>query len=163
MGKKINKAMIPAFSIVEVIVSLVITAIIVGLIFGIFTILNEQLFRLKDNNKQVTDYNRLSFSCTKAMFDSETIYQVNDRICFKTHNGEEIFLYKENQLIIRTWDNYSDTFDIPAKKIILDTLFNSEKSKSFLKMELLLDLNNKEVPLRFYKPIYANQLITWKK
>ena len=55
MNKKYSVA---AFSIIETVVSLVITAIVMGLIFLIFSILSERMIDFKQQNEDIADLNR---------------------------------------------------------------------------------------------------------
>lgn len=158
-----NNHYIKAFSIVEVMVSMVITAIIVGLIFGVFTIVSEQIMTFKKENEQTADFNRLSYSLSKAVFDSEKMIARENGVFFQTYDGDTIFYQKEEAYLIRKAPTFTDTFKIQLNEIRIDSVFNSKKSKVFQKLELQLIINENNVPLRFYKPIYANQLILWKE
>ncbi|NHN27978.1 prepilin-type N-terminal cleavage/methylation domain-containing protein [Flavobacterium jejuense] len=158
-----NSNYIKAFSIVEVMVSMVITAIIVGLIFGVFTIVSEQILAFKKENEQTADFNRLSYSLNKAVFDSEKMMVRENGVYFQTYDGDTVFYQKEETYFIRKAQNFTDTFKIQINEIRMDSLFNSKKSKVFQKLELQLVINKNIIPLRFYKPIYANQLILWKE
>lgn len=158
-----NSNYIKAFSIVEVMVSMVITAIIVGLIFGIFTIVSEQILAFKKENEQTSDFNRLSYSLSKAVFDSEKMITRENGVYFQTYDGDTISYQKEETYLIRKASTFTDTFKIQLNEIRIDSVFNSKKSKVFQKLELQLFINESNIPLRFYKPIYANQLILWKE
>lgn len=158
-----NNNYIKAFSIVEVMVSMVITAIIVGLIFGIFTIVSEQILSFKKENEQTSDFNRLSYSLNKAVFDSEKMIARTNGVYFQTYDGDTISYQKEEEYLIRKAQTFTDTFKLQLNEIRVDSVFNASKSKVFQKLELDLLINENTVPLRFYKPIYANQLILWKE
>lgn len=158
-----NSKYIQAFSIVEVMVSMVITAIIVGLIFGVFTIISEQIVAFKKENEQTADFNRLSYSLNKAVFDSEKMTARINGVYFQTYDGDTILYQKEETYLIRKAQKFTDTFKLQLNEIRVDSVFNSSKSKVFQKLELELFINENTIPLRFYKPIYANQLILWKE
>ena len=158
-----NNNYIKAFSIVEVMVSMVITAIIVGLIFGIFTIVSEQILDFKKENEQTSDFNRLSYSLNKAVFDSEKMIARTNGVYFQTYDGDTISYQKEEDYLVRKVQTFTDTFKLQLNEIRVDSVFNTTKSKVFQKLELKLFINENTVPLRFYKPIYANQLILWKE
>ena len=84
-------------------------------------------------------------------------------VYFQTYDGDTIFYQKEEAYLIRKVPTFTDTFKIQLNEIRIDSVFNSKKSKVFQKLELQLIINENNVPLRFYKPIYANQLILWKE
>lgn len=158
-----NNKYIAAFSIVEVMVSMVITAIIIGLIFGVFTIVSEQILKFKKENEQTADFNRLSYSLNKAIFDSEKMVARENRLYFQTYDGDTIAYQKEGDYLIRKAQTFTDTFKLNLNRIHLDSVYSSTKNKVFQKLELELLINEDLIPLRFYKPIYANQLILWEK
>lgn len=158
-----NKNYIAAFSIVEIMVSMVITAIVVGLIFGVFTIVSEQIIEFKKENEQTADFNRLSYSLNKAVFDSEKMITRENGIYFQTYDGDTILYKKEDAYLIRKAQTFTDTFRLELQTMRIDSVYNEKKSKVFQKLELELLIHEKSVPLRFYKPIYANQLILWKE
>jgi len=158
-----NKNYIAAFSIVEVMVSMVITAIIVGLIFGVFTIVSEQILEFKKENEQTADFNRLTYSLSKAVFESEKMITRDNGVYFQTYDGDTILYQKEETYLIRKAQTFTDTFKLDFQAIHIDSIYNTKRSKVFQKLELELLIHEKNVPLRFYKPIYANQLILWKE
>ena len=158
-----SKRYMAAFSIVEVMVSLVITAIIVGLIFGIFTIVSKQIMDFKKENEQTADFNRLSYSLNKTIFDCEKMTLKKNGIAFQTYDGDTLFYQKEGAVFLRKSKTFIDTFAIQINRIDMDSISNAAKSKVFQKLEIDILINNEEIPLRLYKPIYANQLILWGK
>lgn len=158
-----NKHYIQAFSIVEVMVSLVITAIVVGLIFGVFTIVSQQILEFKRENEQTADFNRLSYSLSKSVFDSEKMIARDNGVYFQNYDGDTVFYQKEDTYLIRKAQTFTDTFRIALNTIRVDSVYNAKRSKVFQKLELELLINEEPVPFRFYKPIYANQLILWKE
>ena len=158
-----NKNYIAAFSIVEVMVSMVITAIIVGLIFGVFTIVSEQILEFKKENEQTADFNRLTYSLNKAVFESEKMIARDNGVYFQRYDGDTILYQKTDNYLIRKAQTFTDTFKLDFQAIQIDSIYNTKRSKVFQKLELELLIHEKSIPLRFYKPIYANQLILWKE
>lgn len=55
-----SKNSISAFSLIEAIVSMAITAIIMGFFFVIFSIVTERMLDYKNQNELVNDLNRLT-------------------------------------------------------------------------------------------------------
>lgn len=154
-----NKHNIPAFSIVEAMVSMVLTAIIIGLVFGIFTIVSEQLYDFKEQNQYTSDFNRLSYSMNKSVFESDKMIQNENEIIFLGYNGDSVVFVKNEDYILRSHKTFKDTFQLKVSEIIIDSVYNSNKSKVFQKIAFDVLLNEQRIPLHFYKPVYANQLI----
>ncbi|MFH6996248.1 hypothetical protein ACHRWY_27615, partial [Flavobacterium sp. FlaQc-48] len=66
MYKNRNSASsLPAFSIIEAVVGMVITAIIMGVLFVIFSIITGRMLDFKNQNQLVNDLNRLTYSLNK--------------------------------------------------------------------------------------------------
>lgn len=158
MNKKYS---IPAFSIVEVMVSMAITAIIIGLIFGIFSIVSEQILLFKEQNQYTADFNRLSYSISKAIFESEKMQLQENSLHFQTYDGKTLIYNQQDDFLIRKAEQFTDTFQLQFQQIQLDTVYNTSKSKIFQKLELQLEANKQPYTLRFYKPVYANDIINF--
>ena len=154
-----NKYNIPAFSIVEAMVSMVLTAIIIGLVFGIFTIVSEQLYDFKEQNQYTSDFNRLSYSMNKSVFESDKMIQNENEIIFLGYNGDSVVFTKNEDYILRSHKTFKDTFQLRVSEMIIDSVYNTNRSKVFQKIAFDVLLNEQKISLHFYKPVYANQLI----
>jgi type II secretory pathway pseudopilin PulG len=158
-----TKYNISAFSIVEVLVSMAITGIIIGIIFTVFTIVSEQLLNFKEQNQYISDYNRFSYAVNKDIFESEEMISIENGFIFKKYNGDEVVFEKQDSIFLRKAQTFVDTFQFKVSVLSFDTLRNNSKSKNFQRLSVTLQVNKIEQQLRFYKPIYANQLIRNEK
>lgn len=158
-----TKYNISAFSIVEVLVSMAITGIIIGIIFTVFTIVSEQLLNFKEQNQYISDYNRFSYAVNKDIFESEEMISAENGFIFKKYNGDEVMFEKQDSIFLRKAQTFVDTFQFKVSVLSFDTLRNNSKSKNFQRLSVTLQVNKIEQQLRFYKPIYANQLIRNEK
>lgn len=158
-----TKYNISAFSIVEVLVSMAITGIIIGIIFTVFTIVSEQLLNFKEQNQYISDYNRFSYAVNKDIFDSEEMISTENGLIFKKYNGDEVVFEKQDSIFLRKAQTFVDTFQFKVSVLHLDTLRNNSKSKIFQRVSVTMEVNKMEQQLRFYKPIYTNQLIRNEK
>ncbi|WNM19464.1 hypothetical protein [Flavobacterium capsici] len=150
---------IKAFSVLEAVFSMVITAIIIGIVFVIFSILSERMLDFKNQNQVISDLNRLTYVINKDLFENEEIVLKNDELLLQSYSGEKVrYLINENYLL-RTKNDFKDTFNISNTKIIVDTLENSNKTVVFQRMVFEIFVNEKINKLSFYKKIYSNQLI----
>lgn len=142
-------------------VSMAITAIIIGLIFGIFSIVSEQILLFKEQNQYTADFNRLSYSISKAIFESEKMQLRENSLHFQTYDGKTLIYNQQDDFLIRKAEQFTDTFQLQFQQIQLDTVYNTSKSKIFQKLELQLEANKQPYTLRFYKPVYANDIINF--
>lgn len=158
-----TKYNISAFSIVEVLVSMAITGIIIGIIFTVFTIVSEQLLNFKEQNQYISDYNRFSYAVNKDIFESEEMISTENGFIFKKYNGDEVMFEKQDSVFLRKAQTFVDTFQFKVSVLSFDTLRNNSKNKVFQRVSVTMQVNKVEQQLRFYKPIYTNQLIRNEK
>lgn len=154
-----NKRFIPAFSIMEAIVGMAITAIIMGIIFVIFSIVTERMMDFKNQNQLVNDLNRLTYSINKDIFETENMNVAENEVIFKGYAGEIVKYSFQEEYILRSKESFVDTFQIKSKQIIVDSVKNNSDRLVFRKLRLNVEVNKKVMDLRFYKRVYANELL----
>ncbi len=156
MNKNFN---IAAFSIIETVVSLIITAIVMGLIFLIFSILSERMLDFKLQNESIADLNRLTYSINKDIFESEKMYSsVNELLFFSPKTGS-IYYHIHEKYTLRNQHNFIDTFKIVIKQFKSDTLSHQTQKVVFKRIQFEIDINGKLNDLSFFRRIYSDELI----
>ncbi|MEO8535055.1 MAG: hypothetical protein ABI441_14955 [Flavobacterium sp.] len=150
---------VPAFSIIETLVGMAITAIIMGILFVIFSIVTERMFDFKNQNQLVNDLNRLTYSLNKDIFEKEKMNRIDNELSFKGYAGEQVHYNFQEEYTIRTHETFIDTFKIKLKELVIDTVKSKSKQLIFLKLKLRVEINEKESSLNFYKRVYANELL----
>lgn len=157
------KIKVKAFSVIEVIVSMVIAAIILGITFTIFSITSERLLDYKNQNQLVNDLNRFSYSINKDIFDNDKLYFNNDELIFENYNDNNIkYLFEENR-IIRNKQEFIDTFKIKLRHYQTDTVKSKNEKLIFQKIKMKILTDSVLLDLNFYKPIYANEILAKSK
>ena len=155
-----NKNYVPAFSIIETVVSMVITAVVIGLIFIIFTIMSERMQDFKNQNQYVADLNRMTYSINKDIFESDKmVVDTENNIMFISYSGITIKYSCTPNYFLRTKANFIDTFKIPIHTIHIDTLQNKNKKMVFERLSLAIDVNKELMNLKFFKKVYTNELL----
>lgn len=155
---------IPAFSIIESIVGMAITAIIMGILFVIFSIITGRTLDFKNQNELVNDMNRLTYSLNKDIFEKEKMTILKHEIYFDGYTDEKITYQFLDDYILRNNETFIDTFRIKLSTLILDTVRSESKLSAFQKIKLKIESNEETMDLRFYKRIYPNELLqTLKK
>jgi hypothetical protein len=122
-----------AFSILETIIGMIVSAIILGVIYVIFDILFIQMDNYKKINFVQNEVARLRFSLNKDVFESEELFLDNDKICFEKFNKETILYDLSENFLIRKHKTFVDTFHLSSASLKLDTLKNN-------KLEIVLQL-----------------------
>ncbi len=160
MYKPMNsKQSLPAFSIIEAIVGMAITAIIMGIVFVIFSIVTERMLDYKNQNQLVNDLNRLTYSLNKDIFDNEKMMVIDHEVVFNGYSGEVVKYNFQEDYTLRSKETFIDTFQIKLKQMLIDSVKSNKQKKVFLKLKLKVEVNENEMDLNFYKRIYANELL----
>lgn len=149
----------PAFSIIEAIVGLAVTAIIMGILFVIFSIVSGRMLDFKNQNQLVNDLNRLTYSLNKDIFEKEKMTASENEIYFNGYAGERVTYQFFDDVILRNSETFVDTFQIKLKTMVLDTVKSKSEQFVFQKIKLNIESNEKELDLCFYKRVYPNELI----
>ncbi|WP_343696900.1 hypothetical protein [Flavobacterium sp.] len=150
---------VPAFSIIEAVVGMAITAIIMGILFVIFSIVTGRMLDFKSQNQLVNDLNRLTYSLNKDIFEKEKMTASESEIYFNGYTGERVSYQFLDDYILRNSKTFIDTFHIKMHSIILDTVKSKTEQFVFQKIKLNVEANEKELDLRFYKRVYPNELL----
>ena len=150
---------IPAFSIIEAIVGMAITAIIMGILFVIFSIITGRMLDFKSQNQLVSDLNRLTYCLNKDIFENEKMAVHENEIYFNGYTGERVLYQFSGDYILRNSEVFIDTFRVKVNRMILDTVKSKSEQFVFQKIKLNIEANEKEIDLRFYKRVYPNELL----
>jgi type II secretory pathway pseudopilin PulG len=158
-----NKNSVPAFSIIETIVGMVISAIIMGILFVIFSITTERMLDFKNQNQLINDLNRFTYSINKDVFENEKMSIDDNEFIFDGYSGNKIRYNFLEEYTLRSSETFIDTFKIKLNHIVIDTVKSKSERLLFQRVKLKVDINESEMDLKFYKRIYANELIEKNK
>jgi len=159
MLKQNNFYVVKAFSVMEAVFSMVITAIVIGVVYVIFSILSERMNDFKEQNRYVADMNRLSYAITKDIFDSTQMFEKDANMFFERYSGA-VVRYEYGELFtVRVQDNFTDTFAIAMKSLKIDTVANKHKRLFLKRLKFQFDVNGKLLDMNFFKRVYPNQLL----
>lgn len=154
-----KKGFIPAFSITEVLVSLVISAIIVGITFVLFTIVSDRMYDFRDQNQFISDLNRLTYSVNKDIFECEKILIEGNGLVLYTYSGEKTAYYSFEDQLIRRKEDFADTFKIVATRLKLDTLYSPGKRTIYQRLQVDVSNSSQLYDLKFFRKIHSNSLM----
>ena len=65
-----------AFTVIEAVIGMVVTALVVAIIFVVFTITSERLLDFKEANSVIVDRTRIAYVLNKDIFEN-TVYLHN--------------------------------------------------------------------------------------
>lgn len=148
-----------AFSFMETVISMVISGIVVGLLFLIFSILTERMLDFKLQNQEIADMNRFTFSLNKDIFDNNEMVLADTVLNFTSYSGSKTVYYFTPDYIVRDNRTFVDTFKISSANFFMDSLKNKSGKYIFCRLHLNAKVNKSPVKLNFYKQVYADQLL----
>lgn len=143
----------------ETVVSMVIIAIIMGLVFAIFAILSERMLDFKNQNQMVADLNRLTYTINKDMFENQNVMTQEGNVAFVGYAGNSTIYKRYPDFMVREGNVLRDTFQIAIDKMTLDTVKSQDNRIVFHRFRVSFNLYQKPVDFKFYKKINADQLI----
>lgn len=143
----------------EAIFSMVITAIVIGVVYVIFSILTERMTDFKEHNRYVADMNRLSYAITKDIFDSEQMFEKDNNLVFERYSGAVARYEFGEMFTVRVQDDFTDTFAVSMKSLKTDTIANKSKRMFLKRLKFQFDVHGKLLDMNFFKRIYPNQLL----
>ena len=154
-----KKYTIAAFSIIETVVSLVITAIVMGLIFLIFSILSERMMDFKLQNEAIADLNRLTYLINKDIFESEEMNSNREELHFYSSKTGNIDYHIYEEYVLRNQNDFTDTFKLIVKHFKSDTLSHQNQKVVFKRIQFETEINGKLNDLSFFRRIHSDELI----
>jgi Tfp pilus assembly protein FimT len=163
MCKKSNNIYLSAFSVIETIVGLAVTAIISGIVFSIFSIITERMLDYKNQNQLVNDMNRLTYSINKDIFENEKMTVSESQINFNGYNGQIVKYFFNEEYTMRDNEVFVDTFKVQLNQMRFDSVKSKTEKIIFQKIKLNVVINKREMDLNFYKRVYANEMLQIKK
>jgi len=150
---------VKAFTIVEAVVSMAITAIILSIIFVVFSITSQRLYDFKKQNEQITDLTRMSYSINKGIFEAENMYVQERRLIFTGYESSKTVFTFTNEYFIMQREDFTDTFHLAVNKLAVDTLSSLSKKSIYQRLKCSVIIDNNKTDLNFYKKIYTAELI----
>lgn len=143
----------------EAVVGMVVMAIVMGIVFIIFSIISERMLDFKNQNQYIADMNRLTYSINKDIFETEKFERIENGFLFYEYTGKKVIYIMQNDYIVREKTDFIDTFRIPTRHLKIDTIGSNSKRVVFQRIKLEVDVNKVPVHLSFFKKIEANELL----
>ncbi len=150
---------IQAFSIIEAIISMAITAIIMSIIFVIFSIVTERMIDYKNQNRLINDLNRITYAINKDIFENEKMILLDTQLTFNGYEGKVVKYNFLEDYTLRIKETFIDTFKIKLKRIAIDSVKSESERKIFQKLKVNIEVNEKSMDLNFYKNVFPNELL----
>jgi prepilin-type N-terminal cleavage/methylation domain-containing protein len=160
-----NGHRIKAFTIMEVTVTMLIAAILMGITYTAFTIINKSYNSFNTKNKDVAELEQLNELLRKDFDRAEFIQKDQNGISFKKADLTLIKYEFNSDFIVRT-SSRIDTFKFKTEE--LATLFEgqqvnepgaSEEENRLDELDINLLFGNEKIPYHYYKQYSSVNLI----
>ncbi len=160
--KKMISLKANAFSILETIIGMIVSAIIISIIYVIFNILFTQMDNYKQTNFIKNEVGRLRFALNKDMFESENLFLDKQKISFEKFDKELVFYDLSEENIIRKQKKFTDTFYLKPIVFDLDTLKNYDSRIVFQRIVIKAKADSILYQFKAYRPLLISNLLSGK-
>ena len=135
---------IEAFTLSEMIIVLILTAIVVGLAFSILTIVQNHMKTIQKNLEFTMELNKLeqSLNLDFNRFSKIEYEQIEDALTFSSELADRVYFFHDDYIV-----KDIDTFKIPLsqKQFYFDGNLSSEGTIDALKLETTKSTQNQVV------------------
>jgi prepilin-type N-terminal cleavage/methylation domain-containing protein len=135
-----------AFSMLELMVSILISGIIISAAYSVFIFSNKQFFKFTAIKTNIRDYFELSSTLKRDFEMAKKVIKKSDEQVEMQLTDKNINYQFGANYITRSTDLHTDTFMFPTADIELNTLANNNEN-----LIDYLKLNVKDNTLSFYK------------
>jgi len=117
---------LPAFTIVELMVVLLLSAIVFGAAMMVIQILQQQRYIQEAEHKEVLKIEQLTTLLKKDAYESKRMYRDNQQLLFEYTDYSIRYTFDKTSVCrtILSIDNHSDTFKLPTN--ILETRWKNQ-------------------------------------
>ena len=154
-----NNGALRAFTVMEVLISMLVTAIILSVVFVIFSILSQRMADFTLRNEPVAEMNRFTYCINKDIFESEEMHVTDSGIAFKEYLGASPFWKCKDGMMVRTKSDFTDTFHLKQRAILLDSVYGPGRERAFQRLTIQIVTDSIDMRLRFYKPLFPAGLL----
>ncbi len=144
-----KKNKIRAFTMVDILTGMVITSIIIGMVFYLFTALNKQVYHYGNVRNNLTTYLLLKQDLKLQFELAETIQEIPNGLSLK-RNNDELNYIREEEKLLRFSNGTVDTLSTSITEMKIDSRINEEKELVH-KLAIKLMIEKQEMDCYFFK------------
>jgi len=146
-----NKSTLKAYTIMEVLITLVISTIVIALVYTVFLYLDQQMVRYQNHSTAIQEYKILEQILKRDLYGCEYVRQKDiDQIDLINYDESVISYKKDGSILLRKSHQGSYiNVGIPVLNWNLETSYQPNKSGVLLKVTTVL--SGDTISLRFPK------------
>lgn len=149
-----------AFSVLEATFSLLVSAIIIGLIYVLFDVLSYRIEKFKQENELTSDLSRFSSVFRHDLFGSDEICLTDRNMALKGDYFNEVQYHFGDSLLIRSQKQFLDTFHLRISMPKIDTILYKSNTRQLQRLNFKILFEEQQASISFHKNIYPDQLLS---
>ncbi|WP_353780192.1 prepilin-type N-terminal cleavage/methylation domain-containing protein [Winogradskyella sp. 3972H.M.0a.05] len=138
---------IKAFTILEVLISLVVMGIIIGLTYTLFNIMEKQLITYRNDNDVILQYNLLNTTLQRDIYYANYYEKEESTLVLFNYSEEKISYSFLNDKVLRAKQSIVDTFRVHVISHKFE-IFNEKQNIS--KLDMKIKLLNEDVEINYF-------------
>lgn len=142
-----------AFTLTETVFGLIISSVLIGVIYTVFTSFNKQFVMFQSQQLITNDYLVFDATLNKDLYDAVHVAYLDEILSLKLYDETTIRYSFKNGTIERKCNDHTET----VFSTLASHTFQNEKNHSILSLKLLL--HGESVVLNYYKKNTPEQLI----
>ncbi|WP_046745022.1 competence type IV pilus minor pilin ComGF [Kordia zhangzhouensis] len=142
-----------AFTLTETVFGLIISSVLIGVIYTVFTSFNKQFIIFQKQQLITNDYTVFNTTFNEDLYKAVTLDYSDETLHLKRYDETEIYYSFKNDTIKRAHNAHVETL---FSKVISCTF---EKKEHHFAISLKLQLHDEIIDLNYYKKNTLNQTI----
>lgn len=150
-----SKANIPAFTLLNFVVGMIITSIIMTSFYTAYQYMHEETKLYEEQNEAVLDALNFQVNLNKDMLKAEDVLLKEENTLEIVRPGEKYVYYFGENYIVKSNEAFTDTFHLK----VLNPVFETMENKLVTSIDFDSALDDKKVHYTFKKQYSSEQII----
>lgn len=142
-----------AFTLTETVFGLIISSVLIGVIYTMFTSFNKQFITFQKQQLIANDYMVFNATFNKDIYNAATLYYNDETLHLKRYDETVIHYSFKNNVIKRTYNEHTEGL---FSKLISHTFENKE---DHFTISLKLQFHDEIIDLNYYKKSRPDQIV----
>jgi hypothetical protein len=109
-----------AFTVQELLIGMVISAIIIGMTYTIYAQINKQLYVYQQNQDEIMEFNQFRQVFSKDIALCQYFKLLNNReLCLVFSNGNYAYRFENSQVVREREEGIKDTFKLSVAQLVV--------------------------------------------
>jgi len=151
-----NKNRIPAFTIMELTVAMLISAIVIGLMYSAYAIISKSYLSFVDRNSNTSTIALLDRRLSRDIDKAEMIQRDSNTVTIRSHKDTIIYRFQSDRVIRQklladTFKVSTESFSASFKSIPVDGNTLSDDEKKIDDLQIVMLAEGQKIPYHYRK------------